>query len=232
MSKRGRKLKKYTIITELINLAWLVLLFKFGSSWFGFWKNILYIIGNLIFALSCIAIYNIVTVNKEMQWRKQEIRKAADKMAGINLQLRQVFPHRLSRNGNLELSRWWGKDEKIVRTYLYRYCRGIRVNQSLLDATNWCYRLGWYRSKEELQDREERIAELEERIQELEEQLQDTRERERQAVRKVEENAVLLEDDLESNIKKLLAEGVKQTDVAELLGTSQSKVSRVKKKMR
>ena len=232
MSKRGRKLKKYTIITELINLAWLVLLFKFGSSWFGFWKNILYIIGNLIFALSCIAIYNIVTVNKEMQWRKQEIRKAADKMAGINLQLRQVFPHRLSRNGNLELSRWWGKDEKIVRTYLYRYCRGIRVNQSLLDATNWCYRLGWYRSKEELQDREERIAELEERIQDLEEHLPDTRERELHAVRNVEENAVLLEDDLESNIKKLLAEGVKQTDVAELLGTSQSKVSRVKKKMR
>lgn len=232
MSKRGRKLKKYTIITELINLAWLVLLFKFGSSWFGFWKNILYIIGNLIFALSCIAIYNIVAVNKEIQWRKQEIRKAADKMAGINLQLRQVFPHHLSRDGNLELSRWWGKDEKIVRTYLYRYCRGIRVNQSLLDATNWCYRLGWYRSKEELQDREERITELEERIQELEEQLQDTEERERQAVRKVEENMVLLEDDLESNIKKLLAEGVKQTDVAELLGTSQSKVSRVKKKMR
>lgn len=232
MSKRGRKLKKYTIITELINLAWLVLLFKFGSSWFGFWKNILYIIGNLIFALSCIAIYNIVAVNKEIQWRKQEIRKAADKMAGINLQLRQVFPHHLSRDGNLELSRWWGKDEKIVRTYLYRYCRGIRVNQSLLDATNWCYRLGWYRSKEELQDREERIVELEERIQELEEQLQDTEERERQAVRKVEENMVLLEDDLESNIKKLLAEGVKQTDVAELLGTSQSKVSRVKKKMR
>lgn len=232
MSKRGRKLKKYTIITELINLAWLVLLFKFGSSWFGFWKNILYIIGNLIFALSCIAIYNIVAVNKEIQWRKQEIRKAADKMAGINLQLRQVFPHHLSRDGNLELSRWWGKDEKIVRTYLYRYCRGIRVNQSLLDATNWCYRLGWYRSKEELQDREERITELEERIQELEEQLQDTEERKRQAVRKVEENIVLLEDDLESNIKKLLAEGVKQTDVAEILGTSQSKVSRVKKKMR
>lgn len=232
MSKRGRKLKKYTIITELINLAWLVLLFKFGSSWFGFWKNILYIIGNLIFALSCIAIYNIVAVNKEMQWRKQEIRKAADKMAGINLQLRQVFPHHLSRDGNLELSRWWGRDEKIVRTYLYRYCRGVRVNQSLLDATNWCYRLGWYRSKEELQDREERIVELEERIQELEEQLQDTRERERQAVRKAEENTVLLEDDLESNIKKLLAEGVKQTDVAEILGTSQSKVSRVKKKMR
>lgn len=231
MSKRGRKLKKYTIITELINLAWLVLLFKFGSSWFGFWKNILYIIGNLIFALSCIAIYNIVAVNKEMQWQKQEIRKAADKMAGINLQLRQVFPHRLSRNGNLELSRWWGRDEKIVRTYLYRYCRGVRVNQSLLDAANWCYRLGWYRSKEELQDREERIAELEERIQELEEQLQDTRERERQAVRKAEENTVLLEDDLESNIKKLLAEGVKQTDVAEILGTSQSKVSRVKRKM-
>lgn len=231
MSKRGRKLKKYTIITELINLAWLVLLFKFGSSWFGFWKNILYIIGNLIFALSCIAIYNIVAVNKEMQWRKQEIRKAADKMAGINLQLRQVFPHHLSRDGNLELSRWWGKDEKIVRTYLYRYCRGVRVNQSLLDAVNWCYRLGWYRSKEELQDREERIAELEERIQELEEQLQDTRERERQAVRKAEENTVLLEDDLESNIKKLLAEGVKQTDVAEILGTSQSKVSRVKRKM-
>lgn len=231
MSKRGRKLKKYTIITELINLAWLVLLFKFGSSWFGFWKNILYIIGNLIFALSCIAIYNIVAVNKEMQWRKQEIRKAADKMAGINLQLRQVFPHHLSRDGNLELSRWWGRDEKIVRTYLYRYCRGIRVNHSLLDATNWCYRLGWYRSKEELQDREERIVELEERIQELEEQLQDTREREQQAVRKVEENTVLLEDDLESNIKKLLAEGVKQTDVAEILGTSQSKVSRVKRKM-
>lgn len=232
MSKRGRKLKKYTIITELINLAWLVLLFKFGSSWFGFWKNILYIIGNLIFALSCIAIYNIVAVNKEMQWRKQEIRKAADKMAGINLQLRQIFPHRLSQNGNLELSRWWGKDEKIVRTYLYRYCRGIRVNQSLLDAVNWCYRLGWYRSKEELQDREERIVELEERIQELEEQLQDTREREQQAVQKIEENTVLLEDNLESNIKKLLAEGVKQTDVAEILGTSQSKVSRVKKKMR
>lgn len=231
MSKRGRKLKKYTIITELINLAWLVLLFKFGSSWFGFWKNILYIIGNLIFALSCIAIYNIVAVNKEIQWRKQEIRKAADKMAGINLQLRQVFPHHLSRDGNLELSRWWGKDEKIVRTYLYRYCRGIRVNQSLLDATNWCYRLGWYRSKEELRDREERITELEERIQELEEQLQDTRERERQAVRKVEENTVLLEDNLESNIKKLLAEGVKQTEVAEILGTSQSKVSRVKRKM-
>lgn len=231
MSKRGRKLKKYTIITELINLAWLVLLFKFGSSWFGFWKNILYIIGNLIFALSCIAIYNIVAVNKEMQWRKQEIRKAADKMAGINLQLRQVFPHHLSRDGNLELSRWWGRDEKIVRTYLYRYCRGIRVNQALLDAVNWCYRLGWYRSKEELQDREERIAELEERIQELEEQLQDTRERERQAVQKVKENTVLLEDDLESNIKKLLAEGVKQTDVAEILGTSQSKVSRVKRKM-
>ena len=232
MSKRGRKLKKYTIITELINLAWLVLLFKFGFGWFGFWKNMSYIFFSLVFILACIAIYNIVTVNKEMQWRKQEIRKAADKMAGINLQLRQVFPHRLSRSGNLELSRWWGKDEKIVRTYLYRYCRGIRVNQSLLDATNWCYRLGWYRSKEELQDREERIAELEERIQELEEQLQDTEERERQAVQKVEENTVLLEDDLESNIKKLLAEGVKQTDVAEILGTSQSKVSRVKKKMR
>ena len=168
-----------------------------------------------------------------MQWRKQEIRKAADKMAGINLQLRQVFPHHLSRDGNLELSRWWGKDEKIVRTYLYRYCRGVRVNQSLLDAVNWCYRLGWYRSKEELQDREERIVELEERIQELEEQLQDTRERERQAVQKIEEQIVSLDgDDLESNIKKLLAEGVKQTDVAELLGTSQSKVSRVKKKMR
>ncbi len=232
MSKRGRKLKKYTIITELINLAWLVLLFKFGFGWFGFWKNMSYIFFSLVFILACIAIYNIVTVNKEMQWRKQEIRKAADKMAGINLQLRQVFPHRLSRSGNLELSRWWGKDEKIVRTYLYRYCRGIRVNQSLLDATNWCYRLGWYRSKEELQDREERIAELEERIQELEEQLQDTEERERQAVQKGEENTVLLEDDLESNIKKLLAEGVKQTDVAEILGTSQSKVSRVKKKMR
>ena len=232
MSKRGRKLKKYTIITELINLAWLVLLFKFGFGWFGFWKNMSYIFFSLVFILACIAIYNIVTVNKEMQWRKQEIRKAADKMAGINLQLRQVFPHRLSRSGNLELSRWWGKDEKIVRTYLYRYCRGIRVNQSLLDSTNWCYRLGWYRSKEELQDREERIAELEERIQELEEQLQDTEERERQAVQKVEENTVLLEDDLESNIKKLLAEGVKQTDVAEILGTSQSKVSRVKKKMR
>ena len=232
MSKRGRKLKKYTIITELINLAWLVLLFKFGFGWFGFWKNMSYIFFSLVFILACIAIYNIVTVNKEMQWRKQEIRKAADKMAGINLQLRQVFPHRLSRSGNLELSRWWGKDEKIVRTYLYRYCRGIRVNQSLLDATNWCYRLGWYRSKEELQDREERIAELEERIQELEEQLQDTEERERQAVQKAEENTVLLEDDLESNIKKLLAEGVKQTDVAEILGTSQSKVSRVKKKMR
>lgn len=232
MSRKGKKFRKYTIIIELFNLVWLVLLFKFGSSWFGFWKNILYIIGNLIFALSCIAIYNIVTVNKEMQWRKQEIRKAADKMAGINLQLRQVFPHHLSRDGNLELSRWWGRDEKIVRTYLYRYCRGVRVNQSLLDAVNWCYRLGWYRSKEELQDREERIAELEERIQELEEQLQDTRERERQAVQKVGENTVLLENDLESNIKKLLAEGVKQTDVAELLGTSQSKVSRVKKKMR
>ena len=232
MSKRGRKLKKYTIITELINLAWLVLLFKFGFGWFGFWKNMSYIFCSIAFAFTCLSIYNIVAVNKEMQWRKQEIRKAADKMAGINLQLRQVFPHRLSRSGNLELSRWWGKDEKIVRTYLYRYCRGIRVDQSLLDATNWCYRLGWYRSKEELQDREERIAELEERIQELEEQLQDTREREQQAVRKVEENTVLLEDDLESNIKKLLAEGVKQTDVAELLGTRQSKVSRVKKKMR
>lgn len=231
MSKRGRKLKKYTIIVELFNLAWLVLLFKFGFRWFGFWKNILYIFCSLVFILACIAIYNIVAVNKEMQWRKQEIRKAADKMAGINLQLRQVFPHRLSRDGNLELSRWWGKDEKIVRTYLYRYCRGVRVNQSLLDAVNWCYRLGWYRSKEELQDREERITELEERIQELEEQLQDTEERERQAVQKVEENTVLLEDDLESNIKKLLAEGVKQTDVAELLGTSQSKVSRVKRKM-
>ena len=162
MSKRGRKLKKYTIITELINLAWLVLLFKFGFGWFGFWKIMSYIFFSLVFILACIAIYNIVTVNKEMQWRKQEIRKAADKMAGINLQLRQVFPHRLSRSGNLELSRWWGKDEKIVRTYLYRYCRGIRVNQSLLDATNWCYRLGWYRSKEELQDREERMAELKE----------------------------------------------------------------------
>lgn len=231
MSKRGRKLKKYTIITELINLAWLVLLFKFGSSWFGFWKNILYIIGNLIFALSCIAIYNIVAVNKEMQWQKQEIRKAADKMAGINLQLKQVFPHRLSQNGNLELSRWWGKDEKIVRTYLYRYCRGIRVNQSLLDAVNWCYRLGWYRSKEELEDRENRIVELEEQIQNLEEQLQDAREREVQAVQKVEENIMSLEDDLESNIRKLLLEGVKQTDVAEILGTSQSKVSRVKRKM-
>lgn len=233
VSRKGKKFRKYAIIIELFNLAWLVLLFKFGFDWFGFWKNILYIIGNLIFALSCIAIYNIVAVNKEMQWRKQEIRKAADKMAGINLQLRQIFPHRLSRSGNLELSRWWGKDEKIVRTYLYRYCRGIRVNQSLLDATNWCYRLGWYRSKEELQDREKRIAELEERIQELEEQLQDTEERERQAVRKIEEQIVSLdEDDLESNIKKLLAEGVKQTDVAELLGTSQSKVSRVKRKMR
>lgn len=42
----------------------------------------------------------------------------------------------------------------------------------------------------------------------------------------------ILEDNLESNIKKLLAEGVKQTDVAELLGTSQSKVSRVKRKTR
>lgn len=167
-----------------------------------------------------------------MQWRKQEIRKAADKMAGINLQLRQVFPHRLSQNGNLELSRWWGKDEKIVRTYLYRYCRGIRVNQSLLDAVNWCYRLGWYRSKEELEDRENRIVELEEQIQNLEEQLQDAREREVQAVQKVEENIMSLEDDLESNIRKLLLEGVKQTDVAEILGTSQSKVSRVKKKMR
>lgn len=233
MSRKGKKFRKYTIIIELFNLTWLVLLFKFGFAWFGFWKNILYIFCSLAFILACIAIYNIVAVNKEMQWRKQEIRKAADKMAGINLQLRQVFPHRLSRDGNLELSRWWGKDEKIVQTYLYRYCRGIRVNQSLLDAVNWCYRLGWYRSKEELQDREKRIAELEERIQELEEQLQDTEERERQAVRKIEEQIVSLdEDDLESNIKKLLAEGVKQTDVAEILGTSQSKVSRVKKKMR
>lgn len=232
MSRKGKKFRKYTIIIELFNLVWLVLLSKFGFGWFGFWKNILYIFCSIAFAFICLSIYNIVAVNKEMQWRKQEIRKAADKMAGINLQLRQIFPHRLSRSGNLELSRWWGKDEKIVRTYLYRYCRGIRVNQSLLDAVNWCYRLGWYRSKEELQDREERIVELEERIQELEEQLQDTRERERQAVRKEEENTVLLEDDLESNIKKLLAEGVKQTDVAELLGTSQSKVSRVKKKMR
>ena len=232
MSRKGKKFRKYIIIIETLSLAWLVLLFKFGFQWFGFWKNILYIFCSLVFILVCIAIYNIVAVNKEMQWRKQEIRKAADKMAGINLQLRQVFPHRLSRDGNLELSSWWGKDEKIVRTYLYRYCRGVRVNQSLLDAVNWCYRLGWYRSKEELQDREERIVELEERIQELEEQLQDTRERERQAVQKVEENTVLLEDDLESNIKKLLAEGVKQTDVAEILGTSQSKVSRVKKKMR
>lgn len=232
MSRKGKKFRKYTIIIELFNLTWLVLLFKFGFHWFGFWKNILYIFCSLAFILACIAIYNIVAVNKEMQWRKQEIRKAADKMAGINLQLRQIFPHRLSRDGNLELSRWWGKDEKIVRTYLYRYCRGVRVNQSLLDAVNWCYRLGWYRSKEELQDREKRIAELEERIQELEEQLQDTEERERQAVRKIEEQIVSLdEDDLESNIKKLLAEGVKQTDVAELLGTSQSKVSRVKRKM-
>lgn len=232
MSRKGKKIRKYTIIIELFNIGWLVLLFKFGFGWFGFWKNMSYIFFSLVFILACIAIYNIVTVNKEMQWRKQEIRKAADKMAGINLQLRQIFPHRLSRSGNLELSRWWGKDEKIVRTYLYRYCRGVRVNQSLLDAVNWCYRLGWYRSKEELQDREKRIAELEERIQELEEQLQDTRERERQAVQKVEENIVLLEDDLESNIKKLLAEGVKQADVAELLGTSQSKVSRVKRKTR
>lgn len=232
MSRKGKKFRKYTIIIELFNLTWLVLLFKFGFAWFGFWKNILYIFCSLVFILACIAIYNIVAVNKEMQWRKQEVRKAADKMAGINLQLRQVFPHHLSRDGNLELSRWWGRDEKIVRTYLYRYCRGIRVNQALLDAVNWCYRLGWYRSKEELQDREERIAELEERIQELEEQLQDTEERERQAVRKIEEQIVSLdEDDLESNIKKLLAEGVKQTDVAELLGTSQSKVSRVKRKM-
>lgn len=232
MSRKGKKFRKYIIIIETLSLAWLVLLFKFGFRWFGFWKNILYIFCSIAFAFICLSVYNIVAVNKEMQWRKQEIRKAADKMAGINLQLRQVFPHHLSRDGNLELSRWWGRDEKIVRTYLYRYCRGIRVNQSLLDATNWCYRLGWYRSKEELQDREERIAELEERIQELEEQLQDTEERERQAVQKVEKNTVLLEDDLESNIKKLLAEGVKQTDVAELLGTSQSKVSRVKKKMR
>lgn len=232
MSRKGKKFRKYTIIIELFNLVWLVLLFKFGFGWFGFWKNILYIFRSIAFAFICLSIYNIVAVNKEMQWRKQEIRKAADKMAGINLQLRQVFPHRLSQNGNLELSRWWGKDEKIVRTYLYRYCRGIRVNQSLLDAVNWCYRLGWYRSKEELQDREERIVELEERIQELEEQLQDTREKEQQAVQKIEENTVLLEDNLESNIKKLLAEGVKQTDVAEILGTSQSKVSRVKKKMR
>ena len=106
------------------------------------------------------------------------------------------------------------------------------MNQSLLDATNWCYRLGWYRSKEELEDRENRIVELEEQIQNLEEQLQDAREREVQAVQKVEENIMSLEDDLESNIRKLLLEGVKQTDVAEILGTSQSKVSRVKKKMR
>lgn len=232
MSRKGKKFRKYTIIAELINLLWLVLLFKFGSGWFGFWKNTLYIIGSLIFALSCIAVYNIVTVNKEMQWRKQEIRKAADKMAGINLQLRQVFPHHLSRDGNLELSRWWGKDEKIVRTYLYRYCRSIRVNQSLLDATNWIYRLGWYRSKEELEDRENRIIELEEEVRNLEEELQVAREREVQAVQKAEENVMLLEDDLESNIRKLLAEGVKQTDVAEILGTSQSKVSRVKRKMR
>ena len=232
MSRKGKKFRKYTIIIELFNLVWLVLLFKFGFGWFGFWKNILYIFCSIAFAFICLSIYNIVAVNKEMQWRKQEVRKAADKMAGINLQLRQVFPHRLSQNGNLELSRWWGKDEKIVRTYLYRYCRGIRVNQSLLDAVNWCYRLGWYRSKEELEDREERIAELEEQIQNLEEQLQDAREREVQAVQKVEENIMSLEDDLESNIRKLLLEGVKQTDVAEILGTSQSKVSRVKKKMR
>lgn len=232
VSRKGKKFRKYTIIIELFNLVWLVLLFKFGFGWFGFWKNILYIFCSIAFAFICLSIYNIVAVNKEMQWRKQEIRKAADKMAGINLQLRQVFPHRLSQNGNLELSRWWGKDEKIVRTYLYRYCRGIRVNQSLLDAVNWCYRLGWYRSKEELEDRENRIVELEEQIQNLEEQLQDAREREVQAVQKVEENIMSLEDDLESNIRKLLLEGVKQTDVAEILGTSQSKVSRVKKKMR
>ena len=232
MSRKGKKFRKYTIIIELFNLVWLVLLFKFGFGWFGFWKNILYIFCSIAFAFICLSIYNIVAVNKEMQWRKQEIRKAADKMAGINLQLRQVFPHHLSRDGNLELSRWWGRDEKIVRTYLYRYCRGVRVNQSLLDATNWCYRLGWYRSKEELEDRENRIVELEEQIQNLEEQLQDAREREVQAVQKVEENIMSLEDDLESNIRKLLLEGVKQTDVAEILGTSQSKVSRVKKKMR
>ena len=231
MSRKGKKFRKYTIIIELFNLVWLVLLFKFGFGWFGFWKNILYIFCSIAFAFICLSIYNIVAVNKEMQWQKQEIRKAADKMAGINLQLRQVFPYRLSRSGNLELSRWWGKDEKIVRTYLYRYCRGVRVNQSLLDAVNWCYRLGWYRSKEELEDRENRIVELEEQIQNLEEQLQDAREREVQAVQKVEENIMSLEDDLESNIRKLLLEGVKQTDVAEILGTSQSKVSRVKRKM-
>ena len=231
MSRKGKKFRKYTIIVEALNLVWLILLFKFGFGWFGFWKNVLYIFCSIAFAFICLSIYNIVAVNKEMQWRKQEVRKAADKMAGINLQLRQVFPHRLSQNGNLELSRWWGKDEKIVRTYLYRYCRGVRVNQSLLDAVNWCYRLGWYRSKEELQDRENRIVELEEQIQNLEEQLQDAREREVQAVQKVEENIMSLEDDLESNIRKLLLEGVKQTDVAEILGTSQSKVSRVKRKM-
>ena len=236
MSRRGKQFRKNVVIIELVNLVWFIILLKSGIGWFGFWKNLLYLAVCLLVAFFAIAIYNIVSVNKEQVWQRQEIKKAADKMAGINLQLRQVFPHCLSREGNLELSRWWGKDEKIVKTYLYRYCRRIKVDQNLLDAVNWCYRLGWYRSKDEIKLKDEQISQLEQEIESLEEQLQNCiastiTESIANVQTEGEQASILhLDNDLEENIKKLLLEGVKQTDIAQLLGTNQSKVSRVKKK--
>lgn len=240
MSQKRKKLRRVIIAIELAIICRIWWLIQCGFVIYG-WKMLLHILGSAAAAIVIYAWYFFLAESKDHRWRREEAQRAADKMAGINIQLSKLYPGEDYKGDNIRLSRWYKTDDEIMKQYLIRY-RSVKATPANMETANWCYRLGWYR---QAQYSQERLEGLEEYINELEEQLADVQSQnsvlrsQNMEPHGLEEGLELLEpeqrspsaDNLEEQIKELLRNGITQTEIAQRLGTSQAKVSRVKRKM-